>query len=152
MSNKDAAQNDAMNKVVAGLKTKSAKIRALAKAGYARADIARFLGIRYQHVRNVVLAVQEQPARFEHAPEERLREWVKIAPDGRVVLPVEFRRRLGVENGGDVQCAWEGGRLYIRSKEQVIRDVQAMVAPYLKGTRSLVDELIAERRAEAAKE
>ncbi len=30
------------------------KIRALAGAGVARADIARFLGKRYQHVRNVL--------------------------------------------------------------------------------------------------
>src|SRR6185437_2175833 len=30
------------------------KIRALAAAGYPRADIARFLGKRYQHVRNVL--------------------------------------------------------------------------------------------------
>lgn len=42
--------------VVSGLKTKSDKIRQLAKAGYARAEIARLLGIRYQHVRNVLVA------------------------------------------------------------------------------------------------
>ena len=41
--------------VTAGLATKSDKIRALAKAGYARAEIAALLGIRYQHVRNVLL-------------------------------------------------------------------------------------------------
>lgn len=34
--------------------TKSDKIRALAAQGMARADIARELGIRYQHVRNVL--------------------------------------------------------------------------------------------------
>jgi hypothetical protein len=41
--------------VTAGLATKSDKIRALAKAGYARAEIAALLGIRYQHVRKVLL-------------------------------------------------------------------------------------------------
>lgn len=40
--------------VVAGLKTKSKKIRALARAGYLRTDIADLLGIRYQHVRKVL--------------------------------------------------------------------------------------------------
>ena len=37
------------------LTTKSDKIRALAKAGYDRTEIAKHLGIRYQHVRNVLL-------------------------------------------------------------------------------------------------
>jgi hypothetical protein len=41
--------------LVKDLTTKSAKIRRLAEAGYARADIARFLGIRYQHVRKVLI-------------------------------------------------------------------------------------------------
>lgn len=38
--------------------TKSATIRKLASEGHKRADIARALGIRYQHVRNVL--VQEE--------------------------------------------------------------------------------------------
>lgn len=42
-------------KVVDGLATKSAKIRALAEAGFARTEIAEFLKIRYQHVRNVLV-------------------------------------------------------------------------------------------------
>jgi hypothetical protein len=43
-----------MSIVVEGLPTTSAKIRALAAEGYLRADIARFLGIAYQHVRKVL--------------------------------------------------------------------------------------------------
>jgi hypothetical protein len=38
-----------------GLTTKSDKIRALAQAAYDRAEISNILGIRYQHVRNVLL-------------------------------------------------------------------------------------------------
>jgi hypothetical protein len=41
--------------VIQGLKTTSDKIRALARAGYARAEISKFLDIRYQHVRKVLL-------------------------------------------------------------------------------------------------
>ena len=40
---------------LAGLETTSAKIRALAKHGFSRGDIARVLNIRYQHVRNVLI-------------------------------------------------------------------------------------------------
>jgi len=43
------------DEVVEGLKITSDKIRALARAGYARTEIAEFLKIRYQHVRNVLV-------------------------------------------------------------------------------------------------
>jgi hypothetical protein len=45
-----------MEQATAGMKTKSDKIRRLDQMGVSRADIARFLGIRYQHVRNVLIA------------------------------------------------------------------------------------------------
>lgn len=41
--------------VVKGMTTKSDKIRALAQAGFPRTEIARYLDIRYQHVRNVLV-------------------------------------------------------------------------------------------------
>jgi hypothetical protein len=43
------------DEVTRGLDTTSAKIRALAKAGYDRTEISHHLGIRYQHVRKVLL-------------------------------------------------------------------------------------------------
>lgn len=43
-------------------KTKSATIRFLASEGHKRADIARALGIRYQHVRNVLVQDAEKEA------------------------------------------------------------------------------------------
>jgi hypothetical protein len=45
----------AVHEIIDGLDTTSAKIKALAQAGYDRAEIARQLGIPYQHVRNVLL-------------------------------------------------------------------------------------------------
>jgi hypothetical protein len=41
--------------VIAGLETTSARIRALALARYERAEIARILSIKYQHVRKVLV-------------------------------------------------------------------------------------------------
>lgn len=41
--------------VIEGLVTKSDKIRELARAGYSRTEIAAYLGVRYQHVRNVLV-------------------------------------------------------------------------------------------------
>ncbi len=140
-----------MSMVVKGLKTKSDKIRALAKAGYARADIARFLDIRYQHVRNVLIQAEESAASYEtEAPPPGL--WITMAADGRLVLPAEYRRLLTGAKGGPVYLKLEDGTLRMKSKERALKDLQEFVASYTRGKGSMVDALITERRAEAARE
>lgn len=49
-------------KIVEGLTTKADKIRSLNMAGFSRAEIARFLGIRYQHVRNTLVQGTPKPS------------------------------------------------------------------------------------------
>lgn len=44
------------DEIIGNLLTTSDKIRALARAGYDRSEISRLLSVRYQHVRNVLLA------------------------------------------------------------------------------------------------
>jgi hypothetical protein len=46
--------NDKVQAELNALSTTSAKIRFLDKKGLSRGDISRALGIRYQHVRNVL--------------------------------------------------------------------------------------------------
>src|SRR5947209_19618144 len=57
----DVMQPDAhkMKLEIQGLTTISDRIRALNQAGYSRADIARFLGKRYQQVRNVLVGDEQ---------------------------------------------------------------------------------------------
>lgn len=45
---------DKMILLTEGIHTKADKMRVLERSGYARADIARFLGVRYQQVRNTL--------------------------------------------------------------------------------------------------
>jgi len=47
---------DEMDRAISGLATKSAKIRVLDKLGVTRSEIANYLQIRYQHVRNVLVS------------------------------------------------------------------------------------------------
>jgi len=54
-------------RLLEGKTTVAAKIRALAAAGYPRAEIARMLGKRYQHVRNVL----EEPGKAAAMPTPR---------------------------------------------------------------------------------
>jgi len=53
--NKHMDSRPPASEITKGLTTKSDKIRALAQAGYDRTEISQLLGIRYQHVRNVLL-------------------------------------------------------------------------------------------------
>lgn len=78
---------------------------------------------------------------------------VRIAPGGRVVLPAEYRRALGVGIGDDMVIELKGDELRLRSRQAAIKRVQAMVCEHIPDDRrSLADELIAERREEAARE
>jgi AbrB family looped-hinge helix DNA binding protein len=77
---------------------------------------------------------------------------VRVDAEGRLVLPEEVRVSLGVQGGGEVLVEARDGRLHIRPRDAAIRDAQAMVAAMVPAGLSLAEELIAERRAEAARD
>jgi AbrB family looped-hinge helix DNA binding protein len=77
---------------------------------------------------------------------------LRIGAQGRVVLPAGLRSALGFEEGTTVVAYIEGeGRLVIESPAAVQR---ALLAEWseVAGERSLVDDLLADRRAAAVRE
>lgn len=76
----------------------------------------------------------------------------RLADDGRVVIPAPLRHRLGLKPGDTVVIDAEDHTVRVRSYAQVIDEVQTYFRQFAKPGVSLVDELIAERRAEAARE
>lgn len=148
----------AMRRVAEGLPTISAKIRALDAAGYACADIARFLDRRYQHVRNVL--VQGPPkskpdqvgASMSDTPGNIESKTLQIAGNGRVVIPAEMRSAMLVDVTGHVTARVVEGELRILTPKAALLKAQKMVREKTSGVASLADELIAERRAEAQRE
>lgn len=72
-----------------------------------------------------------------------------IGPQGRVVIPAEYRRALGVE-AGDTLVLWlEDDRLVLRRRQAVEEELWRLMAG-VKG--SLAEELLSERREEALRE
>jgi AbrB family looped-hinge helix DNA binding protein len=71
---------------------------------------------------------------------------------GRLVIPAEIRRELGLKEGEPVVMRVEDGELRILSFREVLRRVQESMRPYIVPGQSVVDELIAERRAENARD
>jgi bifunctional DNA-binding transcriptional regulator/antitoxin component of YhaV-PrlF toxin-antitoxin module len=139
------------------LPTKAAKIRALDERGFARADIARFLDIRYQHVRNVL-----ERSRAKQ-PDERAEDGgahtagigstapaqFAVGADGRIVIPVDMRAAMQIGADGKVTARVVDGELRVIAPAVAIRRAQEMVRNAIPSGASLADELIAERRAEA---
>jgi AbrB family looped-hinge helix DNA binding protein len=72
----------------------------------------------------------------------------KVDRGGRIVLPVEYRRSLGIETGDEVVLVLREGQVRVSTLEHAIKRAQEAVAPYLRNGPSLVDELIEERRRE----
>ncbi|MCB4805263.1 AbrB family looped-hinge helix DNA binding protein [Methylobacterium brachiatum] len=76
----------------------------------------------------------------------------KIEADGTLVIPADFRRELGLSIGDTVMVELAEDGLRVRSLSAAVREAQAIVRDFAPADRSLADELIAERRAEAARE
>jgi bifunctional DNA-binding transcriptional regulator/antitoxin component of YhaV-PrlF toxin-antitoxin module len=68
------------------------------------------------------------------------------------VIPAQFRKALGILEGDTLMMTLDDGMIRILTPQKVIQRVQEMVRRYVPEGVSLADELIAERRAEAARE
>lgn len=76
----------------------------------------------------------------------------RLVSGGRLQVPAEFRHALGLKDGDSVNIELRDGQLYIRPFRDVLREIQMQARAHIGPGRSIVDEFIADRRAEAAKE
>ena len=75
----------------------------------------------------------------------------KFGQGGRIVLPAEFRQALGVKVGDELILSLKDDEIHVFTRRAAIKRAQGMLKHIAPG-RSLADELIQERRAEAARE
>lgn len=75
----------------------------------------------------------------------------KLGQGGRIVLPAEFRKAMGIKPGDEVILSMKDGEVRVFTRQAAIKRAQGMLKHIAPG-RSLADELIQERREEAAKE
>lgn len=77
----------------------------------------------------------------------------RISSGGRVVIPAEYRRALGLQDGDEVLLSLEENEIRITTRLQALRRAQSIVAQYTPDREARwSDELITERRAETARE
>ncbi len=75
-----------------------------------------------------------------------------LGPDGRVLIPAALRDAAGIARGDDVTIRVEDGRIVLSSLKAEVRRMQGMLAHLKRPGESVVDEFIAEKRAEAERE
>jgi hypothetical protein len=141
------------DRLTAGLPSKAAKMRALEAAGASRSDIARYLDVSYQQVRNTLLrgkpsrsGFNEQPAPFA-APDERAR----VMEDGSIRIPPSIAAKICATTNDLLVASAEEGGLWIATRETGRRRAQEMVRKYIPQGVDLVQDLFDERRREFEK-
>jgi AbrB family looped-hinge helix DNA binding protein len=77
---------------------------------------------------------------------------LRISKGGRIVIPAEYRHALGLREGDEVILSLVDGELRLTTRQRELRRAQAIVARYGKDDASWSEELLAERRTEAAHE
>jgi AbrB family looped-hinge helix DNA binding protein len=74
----------------------------------------------------------------------------KIREGGRLVIPAAYRKALGIKPGDEVFLTLEDGEIRVISTRQAVTQAQTLVRHYIPKDRNLSEELIEERREEAA--
>ena len=72
---------------------------------------------------------------------------LRVAPDGRLLIPAEMRQAMQLGEDGHVVAHVEGGELRVMAQSVSIQQVQARMRKYRRPGVSEVDEFLAERRA-----
>jgi len=74
-----------------------------------------------------------------------------IREGGRLVIPAAYRKALGIKPGDEVLLTLEDGEIRVVSTRQAVARAQTLLRRYIPKGRSLSEELIKERREEAAR-
>lgn len=78
---------------------------------------------------------------------------INVAANGRMVLPADVRKRLGLENGGKLVLKENEFGVELTNFRQRIRKAQELYRKLSEGkVTTSVDEFLAEKRADAALE
>ena len=76
----------------------------------------------------------------------------RMTKEGRVLIPAELRKSLGLKEQEPLTIYAQDGEIRIVSRLQAIKQMQQRMAKYKVEGVSVVDELLRERREEAARE
>lgn len=78
----------------------------------------------------------------------------RVSESGRLSIPAELRRAIGLEHGGDVVVDLDGREIRIRTVAEAVAQAQALSRRLLgdRAAEASVDNFLAERRRDAERE
>jgi AbrB family looped-hinge helix DNA binding protein len=131
------------------LRTKADKIRALLRAGVPPAEIARFLGVRYQYAYNVMKqSTPRHDAVMDAATSSSRTAKVTVDSFGRIPIPEHLRSALGIAAGDELLLNLEGEELRLFTPAAGLRVAQSIVGKYLRPGDRLSADLLDDRARE----
>ncbi len=89
---------------------------------------------------------------FKSAGPPPLQGSARLSANGRIVIPAEIRKQLGLKVGDNLLLDVEDGVLKVETYATRIRRIQQVFSKYIKPGVLASDELTAERREEARRE
>lgn len=94
-----------------------------------------------------------EPAVFGRYDESMETYTTRLEKSGRILIPAPIRRHLGLSEGSQVIVTVDdSGALRVTSRSQALAKVRKEIRSYIPAARDLADDLIRDRRAEAARE
>ena len=77
---------------------------------------------------------------------------VKLTTNGRILVPVQFRKALGLKPGDELVLQLDQESFRVIPLQQAVAQAQKLVKKYNPEKKSLVSELLNSRQAEAQNE
>jgi antitoxin PrlF len=79
----------------------------------------------------------------------KLSQAVTVGPKGQTVIPVEYRRALGINAGDELIATLEGDHVLLVTRQALAKRLRGILKA--NDARDLTSELLEERRLEVAK-
>jgi AbrB family looped-hinge helix DNA binding protein len=79
-------------------------------------------------------------------------ETVVLGESGRIVLPAAIRKELGLKAGDRLTVSSDAGAIRILSRKMALESIRADIIKQRGSLAGLLDEFLAERHEEAARE
>jgi AbrB family looped-hinge helix DNA binding protein len=76
---------------------------------------------------------------------------VRMGPQGRIVVPADLRRELGLDEGSTMTATAQDGRLVLEPRSVVLERIRRRFSGVSSATH-LSDDLLSDRRDEARRE
>jgi AbrB family looped-hinge helix DNA binding protein len=84
--------------------------------------------------------------------EDTRQRLVQVAENGRMNLPADVRRALGLKGAGRIILTQDENGVLLTTADQALRRVRALAAPFKPDGRSVVDDLLDDRREDMVRD